>query len=117
MNHDLKLKNDKTQEREADLFACQLLMPIEVIRELQRRGIRITVPFLVDNFGVSNEAADIRLQYLSTEFSTFNNDDDFSEMMLISFKPFFQKFSTRYRSDELEEEWEQQKIRDSWTHY
>lgn len=54
----------KAQEREANSFAAQMLMPKQVIKELSRRGVPVTEDFLIKNFDVSESAAAFRLKSL-----------------------------------------------------
>lgn len=51
-------------EVEANYFAAQLLMPEQIIREIQKRGKRIDKLFLMDTFGVSEPAAEKRISTL-----------------------------------------------------
>lgn len=84
--HDINehaLDNDDygVKEIETNFFTAQLLMPQQLIRELQRRGQKIDIEFLTQTFGVSNEAAQKRIdtltkinfEWLSEEESQFND--------------------------------------------
>ena len=58
--HDLSIKDLDTYQKyevETNYFAAQLLMPEQLLREMQRRRKSITVPFLMEHFGVSAVAA------------------------------------------------------------
>lgn len=66
-DHNFTKKDKSVYERyevEANYFAAQLLMPEQLLREFQRRGIRITCAFLQNNFKVSATAAEKRIKTL-----------------------------------------------------
>ena len=52
----------KKYEAESNMFASELLMPEPIIIELNRRGYPITESFLERTFGVSYEAAKLRVK-------------------------------------------------------
>ena len=52
-------------EIETNYFTAQLLMPEQVLREIQNRGKKITKNLLIELFGVSNEAAEKRINTLN----------------------------------------------------
>lgn len=51
-------------EVETNYFAAQLLMPEQILREFQKRGKRIDKDFLINTFGVSEQAAIKRMENL-----------------------------------------------------
>ena len=51
-------------EVETNYFAAQLLMPEQILREFQKRGKRIDKDFLMNTFGVSEQAAIKRIENL-----------------------------------------------------
>lgn len=63
--HDLSAdateKNREKYEAEANLFAAQLLIPGQVVAEIEARGHTVDEAFLQTAFGVSPEAAKTRL--------------------------------------------------------
>ena len=68
LQHDLDTKDEemyKKFEVETNYFAAQLLMPEQLIRELQARGKRITKEFLIELFEVSEMAAQKRINTLN----------------------------------------------------
>jgi hypothetical protein len=61
-------KDDMVEEREANLFASELLVPELVILELQRQlGRKITTSEIGRLFGVSNQAAENRLHQIESK--------------------------------------------------
>ena len=63
LGHDLKLINDYKQEREADIFAAELLMPEAIIQELVDRGYNIIEETKLDSiFNASFKAIGIRIE-------------------------------------------------------
>lgn len=65
LNHPLNPEEYPNKEIEAHFFAAQLLMPEQLIHEMEQRGVKITVPLLQGCFGVSKEAAERRIQTLN----------------------------------------------------
>ena len=68
LGHDFAKKDKESYHKyevESNFFAAQLLMPEQIIRELQKRGKRITLFFLQSTFGVSFQAANKRMETLS----------------------------------------------------
>lgn len=65
--HDFKINSDEIYgiaEVETNYFASQLLMPEQILREFQKRGKRIDKDFLINTFGVSEQAAIKRIENL-----------------------------------------------------
>ncbi len=73
-NIDLADDDYNRQEVEANFFAAQLLMPDQLINTFSDNGIDITVPFLVDTFGVSNSAANKRIETISKSIAEYRNN-------------------------------------------
>lgn len=66
--HELKKMSDKIYgiaEVETNYFTAQLLMPEQILREFQKRGKRIEKSFLMNTFGVSEQAAIKRIETLN----------------------------------------------------
>ena len=115
-NMDLFNKLYAVCEVEANFFAAQLLMPEQVIIELNKRGRGINKYFLMDTFKVSEPAAIKRIETLKKAYNwnyyqnnkSFNYDDIIIKkfMKLIVF--------LAPNNYSYEEEYEMQQKRDRW---
>lgn len=105
-------------EAEANCFAAQLLMPVQIISELVKKGKNITVDFLVKTFNVSNQAAEVRIKSLRNvyEKKSYSSGLSYDDIILMKFKPFIQVNCPRKNYDyySKEEEYEKQAERDKW---
>jgi len=66
--HEFSVTSDEIYgiaEVETNYFTAQLLMPEQILREFQRRGKRIDKYFLMRAFGVSEQAANKRIENLN----------------------------------------------------
>lgn len=117
-----KLKTDdkdlyEKQEIEANCFAAQLLMPEQTLIELQKRGKRIDVNFLVYAFQVSKEAAIKRtdtLHKINPEYRS-KEEREFDDLILLKYKLFLDSIVPEKNSNNwFEDEFERQRERDSW---
>ena len=66
--HEFKKMSDEIYgiaEVETNYFTAQVLMPEQILREFQRRGKRIDKYFLMRTFGVSEQAANKRVENLN----------------------------------------------------
>ena len=104
-------------EVEANCFAAQILMPEQVLNELKKRGAIITVDFLKEHFGVSEEAAKKRIETIGKinyEWRT-NDEKIFDETILFKYKEFIDAIlPKRNKFNWYEDEFEKQMERDSW---
>jgi len=111
-NHDERFKElyDKC-EKEANLFSAQLYTPYQVIKELAKRGCKITTEFLQEHFGVSNQCAKVRISNLC-----YQKNGEYDDLILAKFKQFIDTTAKRTSSfsDEFEREYEMQRLRESW---
>jgi len=117
--HDFEEKNPEIygkNEVETNYFAAQLLMPEQILRELQRRGKKITHNFLQENFGVSYEAADKRISTLAkTNIDWYSRSEtEFDDIILFKYKLFIDTICPISSKYDFEEEYGRQKERDSW---
>ena len=105
-------------ELEANFFAAQLLMPKQIVNELIRRGCKLSENFLISNFGVSKEAASIRLKFIRNNFEKNTTNDIFSydDIILMKFKKYISSIVPKksYKSFTWEAEYKKQKERDTW---
>ena len=66
--HEFRVTSDEIYgiaEVETNYFTAQVLMPEQILREFQRRGKRIDKYFLMRTFGVSEQAANKRIENLN----------------------------------------------------
>lgn len=117
LQHDLDNKEMyDIYEIEANFFSAQLLMPEQLIIELQKRGQMITKENLMKWFSVSKEAAEKRLDTLrKVNFKKRSFEEKIvDESILLKYKSFIDEIAPiSFRYDPFEEE-EFQSIRDSW---
>ena len=119
--HELKKYiNDAEYERvevEANCFAAQILMPEQILNELKRRGAVITVDFLKKHFGVSEEAAQKRIETMGKTNYGWRTADEriFDETILFKYKDFIDSIIPKInRNTWFEDDYEMQQERDSW---
>ena len=119
MGHPLSSIDDLTYrcyEIETNYFAAQLLMPEQLLRELQRRGVRLTIPFLQSAFGVSAQAAQKRINTLNKLNTSWRSQEEqlFDDIILAKFADFLDEIAPRREFDDFEEEYERQREREEW---
>jgi len=117
--HDFRKKDEETYRRyevEANYFAAQLLMPDQLLRELQSRGVAITSSFLQSKFGVSAPAANKRINTLSkTNFEWRSHAErQYDDIILLKFATFLDNIRPRNLFFDFDYELELQNKRDSW---
>ncbi len=117
--HDFHKKDEETYGRyevETNFFAAQLLMPEQLLRELQSRGVRITIPFLQANFGVSKLAAEKRIDTLAKTVSEWRSrsEREFDDIILMKYASFLDSVCPVKSMYNFEDEYERQQLRDSW---
>lgn len=99
-------------ETEANYFAACLLMPEAVINRLKALGCHITKDFLQRTFGVSEQAAQIRLKTLKRNLNRYisywEKEKSLDNAVLLKFADFIQKIAPRRKSYEEEYELEEQ---------
>lgn len=76
-------RHSKREEIEAHFFAAQANAPNILIKTISQRGYSITVPFLMECFGLSEEAAKKKKEYLSRY--GFNHTNDYDDVVLMQF--------------------------------
>ena len=105
----------KIYEVEANYFAAQLLMPEQILREFQHRGIRITTEFLVEKFEVSETAAEKRLETLKRIMWGRNSiETQYDDIILEKCMPWINSIAP-YRIEEIYRKEEEQQIeRNEW---
>ena len=117
LDHDLNTKNIELYniyEIEANCFAAQLLMPEQIVREFQKRGIRPTKEFLMEKFNVSESAAEKRLETLFKITWTRNVlESQYDDIILKKCLPWINNIAPTRIEDWYAEE-ERQKARNQW---
>lgn len=104
------------QEVEANYFAAQLLMPEQILGELIRRLVRLDRQALKKYFGVSGEAADIRLGNLNHGLDIRSRwPGEYDDIILERYMGFIQAIAP-IRTDvfSFDDEYDMQRERDSW---
>lgn len=106
----------KKQEVEANYFAAQLLMPEQVLGELRKRLLCLNAENVKRYFGVSREAADVRLGSLEQGLSIRSRwPGEYDDIILSRYNEFIQLIAplrTDYYS--FDDEYDMQQERDSW---
>lgn len=117
MAHETNIDRDNPlygiQEVETNSFAAQMLMPLQILKEIQRRGYRVDSLFLARNFGVSASAAALRTRTLNSRFRLSADEKFFDDIILEKFRKFIDKIAPEKHEYSC---WDDpmQKERDSW---
>ena len=118
LEHDLDVNSAEiysAYEIETNYFAAQLLMPEQLIRELQQRGMRIDKNKLIELFGVSEEAAEKRMTTLSKNLMLSKDEKYFDDLIVQKYKVWLDSKIPPINSYNLfYEDEERQKERESW---
>lgn len=119
LKHDFTDKRESSYRKfeiEANFFSAQLLMPEQIIRELQRRGVGINKTFLQNYFGVSEEAAKKRIETLAkTNYEWRSREEkEFDDIILTKYSAFIDSIKPRYSYYDDDYEDDMQRQRDSW---
>jgi Zn-dependent peptidase ImmA (M78 family) len=117
--HDYLKKDDDTYgiyEIETNYFAAQLLMPEQILRELQTRGVYITNVFLQEHFGVSYTAAEKRLLTLAKTNTEWRSrmEKEFDDIILLKYKDFMDNICPQKNELSFEDEYNLQLERNKW---
>lgn len=89
------------QEAEANFFASQIIAPSVLIRELLNRGYPTDANFIATHFGMSNEAARIRIE----NFTKYEHESvhEYDDVLLLQFTNFLDsKFPSQTLSHNFE---------------
>ena len=100
-------------EKEADTFASQLLLPHCILEQLVKYGKPVTEIYLKEKFGLSNEAAHISKLQVGKKINS-NAVNELEDIILTMYKDFIniETYNTKYRYYEEDEEMES--IRNNW---
>lgn len=121
LGHKLNLQRDDPlyhkQEVEANCCAAQILMPEQIIRECQKRQYVISPDYIINSFGVSNEAADRRRSTLSKypyEWKA-REEKEYDDIIRLKYADYINCIAPKKSfTYDIEEELESQRMRDSW---
>ena len=120
LGHDMSPNISKAlydkQEVEANCFAAQLLMPEQILGELRRRLVRLDKQTLKNYFGVSGEAAEIRLGNLDHGLDIRSRwPGNYDDIILNRYMDYVQAIAPAETADFIfGDELELQRERDSW---
>lgn len=117
--HNFLLKDSETYSKyevETNYFAAQLLMPEQVLREIQQRGTRITHEFLQEHFEVSWQAADKRITTLAKTNAEWRSrmEREFDDIILRKYMSFLDKICPIRNEYNFEDEYSRQLERNNW---
>lgn len=117
LNHDLNKPNDPIQEREADIFATELLMPEAIIQELVKRGYNIVDENLLEGlFNASHRACSIRIEEFSKLPEWHGRYTDYDSIVNIQFKHYLDSVFPYKKNNyyDIDSEIEEERERDKW---
>ena len=118
LQHDLNIKDKdmyKKFEVETNYFAAQLLIPEQLIRELQSRGKRITKQLLIDLFQVSEIAAQKRISTLNKNLVLTEEEKYFDDLIVQKYNNWLDSKVPPLNSFNMFfDEYERQQERDKW---
>lgn len=119
MNHKMNIDKDNflygNQEVETNFFAAQMLMPLQILKEIQKRGYKVDEFFLTKNFFVSASAAAHRIKTLKSRFYLSSEEKIFDDIIVEKFWKFIDEIAPK-KNDYSYSCWDDpmQKERDSW---
>lgn len=118
-DHDFQAKDSVTYHKyevETNCFAAQLLMPEQILREIQNRGTKITHTFLQEHFGVSHQAADKRITTLAKTNIEWRSrvEKEFDDIILLKYSSFLNTICPVQNKYDFEDEYARQLGRNSW---
>lgn len=106
-------EHSEKNEKEADTFASQLLLPHCILEQLVKYGKPVTEIYLKEKFGLSNEAAHISKLQVGKKINS-NAVNELEDIILTMYKDFIniETYNTKYRYYEEDEEMDS--IRNNW---
>lgn len=117
LEHDLDVTNEDLYQKyeiETNYFAAQLLMPEQVLREIQNRGRKITKELLIRLFGVSSEAAEKRLITLYKNLRLTSEEKLFDDIIVNKYKEWLDRNIPFNNINMVLDEYEMQREREKW---
>lgn len=82
-------RHGRNEEIEAHFFAAQANAPNILIKTIANRGYKIDINFLMECFGLSEEAAKKKMIYLNKY--SFDHSNEYDDVVLIQFKSYIDK--------------------------
>ena len=90
-------------EKEANFFASQLLVPQCVLKQLIKNGARITPTYISEKFKISKEASENCIYVLNKVLDNDFLNTEYDDIIIDLFKPYIEKdYSYDSYLDELE---------------
>lgn len=116
--HAFKVTSDEiygTAEVETNYFTAQMLMPEQILREFQRRGKRIDKYFLMSTFGVSEQAANKRIENLNRiTWERSQLEKEYDDIILNKYLSWVSSIVPNNIDYLFEDEEERQNVREQW---
>lgn len=117
-NHEFRVTSDEIYgiaEVETNYFAAQLLMPEQILREFQKRGKRIDKYFLMNTFGVSEQAANKRIENLNQiTWERSQLEKRYDDIILNKYLPWINSIVPNNIDYLFADEEERQNAREQW---
>ena len=119
MGHKTNIDKDNPlygiQEVETNFFAAQMLMPLQMLKEIQKRGYKVNEYYLMKNFGASAPAASHRIKTLNSRFYLTADEKIFDDIIVEKYRKFIDKVAPK-KLEYSYSCWDDpmQKERDSW---
>lgn len=102
-------------EVETNYFTAQVLMPEQILREFQRRGKRIDKYFLMKTFGVSEQAANKRIENLNRiTWERSQLEKEYDDIILYKYLSWVNSIVPNNIDYLFEDEEERQNEREQW---
>ena len=118
LEHNLDVTDEELYQKyevETNYFTAQLLMPEQVLREIQNRGKKITKDLLIELFEVSNEAAEKRINTLNKNLRLTPEEKLFDDIIVGKYNEWLNRNIPRNNSiSTFLDEYELQRERETW---
>ena len=116
--HEFRVTSDEIYgiaEVETNYFTAQVLMPEQILREFQRRGKRIDKYFLMRTFGVSEQAANKRVENLNQiTWERSHLEKEYDDIILQTYLSWVNSIVPNNIDYLFEDEEERQNEREQW---
>lgn len=118
LKHDFSIKDNETYNKyevETNYFSAQLLMPEQILREFQKRGQYIDKAFLIKTFGVSEVAAEKRMENLfKVTWNRSQEEKEYDDIILQKYMSWINSIVPPRFDYLFEDEEERQREREQW---
>jgi Predicted Zn peptidase len=105
--------NNIANEKEADTFASQLLLPHCILEKLVKCGKSVTESYLLNTFGLSKQACNISLQNVGKKIDK-QAATEYEDIILEMFKNFIDNETKNTKYKYYEEDEDLEKERSTW---